>query len=835
MSANSTEYSNELPVGYRLEEFEIKSILGSGGFGITYLAQDVDLKREVVVKENLPFQCAVRDSTRSVRPRTSATDDHNQFDWALKSFMREAETLSQFDHPNIVRILRRFEANNTAYFVMPYLPGKSLKQVIDEQVTKGEAFTEPKLKELLNPLLDALSLLHASGVYHRDIKAANILLVKGHRPILIDFGAARQIISEKSHTIVESAGYTPFEQLLTDGNVGPWSDIYALAATFYTAIHGEPPPRASDRMRRDPIVKLADNYSDVYSRPFLEAIDWALHPDETQRPQSIEQWREALNGTAVAKPPALPPKKEAVKPPTPPPAPIPAPVPPKPFPVKLVGTLVGAAAAAMAVLAIALHFMWPLFAKPGSLHVTSDPAGATVQIKGQPDATTPADFPTLRIGKYNVTFSAPGYDPSTATVDIKEGQCAPLNAELKRTYGTLVLQTVPTRVSYRLIEKNDSNAKELRGSTPATLADLPSGSYQMTLSVGSLGSHTVTFDIPGHQTVTRTDDLIKLSVAGDASGPAAQAFLCQIPPTQLDANAKNDYAALLNQSIGSYLRYNMFPQADAAADALKKSGQDTAAQEKKIADSRDSFQRQTSGQISDLIGDQKFGAASSRLKALQETLLPDQYSALESKFQPQLAAYQQQSADAIKQAQSGDAATGYTQLASFGDQHPDDVQVQIALGKLLTQMAPDHDRLGQRIAVYQKFILQYLGTSEASDFQQMQAHLQSEFNTYNDLSEKLNAAKGGPSGLAHRIQVLQNQIADNQSKIAAGQNVDQAVNAFTGLFGQHVHVTSAAERQAAIQREQAELDRDQVALQNYQSNSAQAQSDFDAFCAKVPW
>jgi serine/threonine protein kinase len=838
MSANSTEYSDELPIGYRLEEFEIKSILGSGGFGITYLAQDVDLKREVVVKENLPFQCAVRDSTRSVRPRTSATDDHNQFDWALKSFMREAETLSQFDHPNIVRILRRFEANNTAYFVMPYLPGQSLKQVIDEQVAKGEAFTEPKLKELLNPLLDALQVLHASGVYHRDIKAANILLVKGHRPILIDFGAARQIISEKSHTIVESAGYTPFEQLLTDGNVGPWSDIYALAATFYTAIHGEPPPRASDRMRRDPILKLADNYSDVYSRPFLEAIDWALAPDEAQRPQTIEQWREALNGTAVAKPPALPPKpapikKNEAKPPAP--APIPKPVPAKPFPVKLVLTLIGGAAAAMAVLAIALHFMWPLFAKPGSLHVTSDPTGATVQIKGQPDATTPADFPTLRIGKYQVTVSAPGYDPSTVTVDIKEGQSSPLNAELKRTFGTLVLQTVPTRVSYRLIEKDDPNARESHGSTPATLADLPSGSYQMTLSVGSLGSHTVTFDIPGHQTVTRTDDLIKLSVAGDASGPAAQALLGQIPASQLDANARNDYAALLNQAIGSYLHYNMFSQADAAADALKKAGNDTAAEEKKIADARDSFQRQTSGQISDLISDQKFGAAASRLNALQETLLPDQYSALQSKFQPQLAGYQQQSAAAIKQAQSGDAASGYTQLAAFGDQHPDDVQVQIALGKLLTQMPPDHDHLGQRLAVYQKFNLQYLGTSEAGDFQQMQAHLQSELNTYNDLSDKLNAAKSGPSGLEHRIGVLQDQIADNQRKLAAGQNVDQAVNAFTGLFGQHVHVTSAAERQAAIEREQTELNKDQTALQNYQSNSAQAQSDFDAFCAKVPW
>ncbi len=391
MSANTTtEFSNELPIGYRLEEFEIKSILGSGGFGITYLAWDVDLKRDVVVKENLPFQCAMRDSTRSVRPRTSAATDKDAFEWALNSFMREAETLSHFDHPNIVRVLRRFEANNTAYFVMPYLPGKSLKQVIEEQVTEGKAFTEPKLKELLHPLLDALEALHAEGVYHRDIKAANIMLVRGHRPILIDFGAARQFISEKSHTIVESAGYTPFEQLQSHGNVGPWSDFYALAATFYTAIHGEAPPRASDRIRRDPAVKLARHYNDTYSTPFLEALDWALRVDETERPQSVAQWREALNGAAPAAkiaPPRLRCRRKQWQ------SRSCRRNPSQPFPVAFVLKIVGGVGGALLLLALLLHFMWPLLAKPGSLKVTSVPSGATVQIKGQPDATTPANFP----------------------------------------------------------------------------------------------------------------------------------------------------------------------------------------------------------------------------------------------------------------------------------------------------------------------------------------------------------------------------------------------------------------------------------------------------------
>jgi hypothetical protein len=721
--------------------------------------------------------------------------------------------------------------------------------VIEEQVAKGEAFTESKLKDLLNPLLDALQTLHAAGVYHRDIKAANILLVKGHRPILIDFGAARQIISEKSHTIVESAGFTPFEQLQSHGNVGPWSDIYALGATFYTAIHGEAPPRASDRIRRDPIVKLAEQYSDTYSRSFLEALDWSLAVDETERPQNVEAWREALNGgssgapTRVVKPPSLPAKNQTrtikTEPAKPPPlesAPKPAPKPSEPFPVKFVATLVGGAVAAVLVLAIALHFVWPLFAKPGSLHVDSNPPGATVHISGQLDAKTPADFPSLRVGKHKVTISAPGYDPTVVTVDIKEGAAYPLDpVQLKRAYGTLVLQATPPRVNFRLVEQGDPNAKEIRGTTPATLDDLPSGTYALTLAANGLGSRTVNFDLPAHQTTTHAEDLVKLSVCEDATTPAAKALLGQIPVDQLDDNAKKDYAELLTQAINSYLRYNMFSQANDAVDAMKKMGHDIADMEKKIASARDDFEKETTGQINDLIDDKKFGAATSRLKALKETLPADQSQALDAKFQPLLAPYQQQSADAIKQAESGDPAAAYDQLKTFVSQHPDDVQVQIALGKLLTRMPPDHDRLAERLTAYKSFNQQYLGSEESGELQEMQAHLQGEFDTYNDLLAKVNQAKAGPGALAHRIAVLQDEIADNQRKAASGEGVDNAVNAVTGLFGQHVHVTSAAERRAAIEREQAELNQDLAAQQNFQSNSSAAQSDFDAFCAKVPW
>jgi hypothetical protein len=497
---------------------------------------------------------------------------------------------------------------------------------------------------------------------------------------------------------------------------------------------------------------------------------------------------------------------------------------------------VGGATAALLVLAIAFHFAWPLFAKPGSLRVTSDPPQATVHISGRPDATTPADFPTLRVGKHKVTVSALGYDPATVTVDIKEGQAYPLDTvQLKRAYGTLVLQTIPARVNYKLLEKDDPNAKELRGATPAMLSDLPAGTYELTLSASGLGSRTLNLDVPAHQTITQTEDLIKISVCEDSTSPAAKALLGEIPVDQLDDSAKKDYAELLTQAINSYLRYNMFSQASAESDAMKKMGHETQDVDKKIADARASFEQEISGQINDLISDKKFGAATSKLKALKEALSSDQSAELDAKFQPALASYQQESSAAIKQAQLGDPAGAYNQLKTFADEHPDDVQVQIALGQLLTRMPPDHDRLAERLIACKRFNQQYLGGEESGALQEMQAHLQTEYNTYNDLLAKANAAKAGPAALAHRISVLQDEIAENERKIDAGEGVDNAVNAVTGLFGQHVRVTSAAERRADIEREQAELNQDLAAQQNSQSASSTAQSDFDAFCAKVPW
>jgi formylglycine-generating enzyme required for sulfatase activity/serine/threonine protein kinase len=301
----SETHLQALRSGHRLEEFEIQRVLGSGGFGITYLARDISLDREVVIKENLP-PFAFRDTASSrVHPKTTTGEDADLFAWSLESFSREARTLAKFDHPGIVRVLRVFEANGTAYFVMPFVKGKTL----GDMLAAGGSMSPGNIVPFTVAILEALDVLHADQVFHRDIKPDNILLTESGRPVLIDFGAARQMLSQRSHTVVESPGYTPFEQLQSRGNVGPWSDLYALGATLHKAITGQSPPKANDRMPDDGYQPLSGR-SDLVSRygaDFLSGIDRALSVRITDRWQSAGEWKAALRGEKL--PAQSPPEK----------------------------------------------------------------------------------------------------------------------------------------------------------------------------------------------------------------------------------------------------------------------------------------------------------------------------------------------------------------------------------------------------------------------------------------------------------------------------------------------------------------------------------------------
>jgi len=292
-------YQNALQIGSMLLEYRLESVLGVGGFGMTYLAWDTNLEKHVAIKEYLPAEIAVRALDGSVVPIT--TEFNHNYTWGLDRFIQEARTLAKFSHPHIVRVNRYFEANGTGYMVMDYEKGVSLNQMLKG----GERPNEAKLKAILMPLLDGLQAVHATGFLHRDIKPSNIFVRESGSPVLIDFGASRQAIggATKSLTSVLTPGYAPIEQYSSDGNQGPWSDIYAMAGVLYRAFVNDNPPDAVSRIRSDTVPSRLVALRGRVSEPMLRALEWALALDEKQRPQSVQEWKQALEGRAAARVP----------------------------------------------------------------------------------------------------------------------------------------------------------------------------------------------------------------------------------------------------------------------------------------------------------------------------------------------------------------------------------------------------------------------------------------------------------------------------------------------------------------------------------------------------
>ncbi|PVX75231.1 serine/threonine-protein kinase [Paraburkholderia unamae] len=278
-----------LPVGTVIAEFEIVGLIGEGGFGIVYLAWDTLLRRHVALKEYIPASLATRAANASnVTVRSQRHEE--TFRAGLKSFINEARLLAQFDHHSLVKVYRFWEANGTAYMVMPYYEGLTLKEALRQMSTPPG---EPWLRALLAPLLEALGVLHAAQCYHRDIAPDNIMLLKGsQRPLLLDFGAARRVIGDMTQalTVILKPGYAPVEQYAEVPSMkqGPWTDIYALAAVVYCAIKGATPPASVGRLMSDSYVPLATVAADRYSERFLRAIDHALAVRPEDRPQDVQ-------------------------------------------------------------------------------------------------------------------------------------------------------------------------------------------------------------------------------------------------------------------------------------------------------------------------------------------------------------------------------------------------------------------------------------------------------------------------------------------------------------------------------------------------------------------
>ena len=288
----TADHLNALPIGFRFEEHEIIRILGSGGFGITYLGYDHNLDKAVAIKEYLPSDLAVRQGGTTVLPKSSA--DKEDFEWGLERFLDEARTLAKFDHRNIIKVHRFFRAHETGYILMEYAEGKTLSELLKEK----RKLSEGELWAILEPLLQGLKVVHRNKYLHRDIKPGNIIIRDDGSPVLIDFGSARQALGVKSRSItaIVSPGYAPLEQYSVRGNQGPWTDIYALGAVAYKCLTGKVPPDATVRVKDDPYIPVFEASEAAKPSHFLKAIDMALAPDPDDRPKDITDWLALLGG-----------------------------------------------------------------------------------------------------------------------------------------------------------------------------------------------------------------------------------------------------------------------------------------------------------------------------------------------------------------------------------------------------------------------------------------------------------------------------------------------------------------------------------------------------------
>ncbi|MGH8445604.1 MAG: serine/threonine-protein kinase, partial [Solimonas sp.] len=300
-SKSGTQIIGVLPAGARLLEYEIVRVLGRpGGFGVTYLAIDSNLQKEVAIKEYLPVDFAIRTSDDSISTRSE--EDQPAFEWGLRCFLNEARVLAKFRHPNVVQVYRLFEAQKTAYIVLEHVQGQTLSEYLNAR----PGLDQRGIDAFLLPLLDGLAEVHAAGILHRDLKPENVLVRPDGSPVLIDFGAARNAIGGRSRSIMSvlTTGYAPIEQYSDNGLQGAWTDIYALGAVIYRAIIGRKPADAIDRLGRDPVEHLAESPRAGFDTSFLQAVDWALRVRADERPATVADWREALAGRRA--PPAAP-------------------------------------------------------------------------------------------------------------------------------------------------------------------------------------------------------------------------------------------------------------------------------------------------------------------------------------------------------------------------------------------------------------------------------------------------------------------------------------------------------------------------------------------------
>jgi serine/threonine protein kinase len=277
-----------LPPNTVIGGYRIVRKVAAGGFGLVYLAQDAD-GQQVAIKEYLPSSLAAR-APGELLPQVQP-EKLSLYRLGLKSFFEEGRSLAQISHPSVVSVLNFFRENETVYMVMNYLEGAALQEFIvtARDLKQNKVFRESTIRSLFDEILRGLRIVHQHKMLHLDIKPANIFITDDNKSVLIDFGAAREVLSKEGNFIrpMYTPGFAAPEMYRRDASMGPWTDIYAIGACMYACMQGYPPNEAPQRQEKDRIAVALARLRGVYSDNLIEVVEWCMSLDPLSRPQSV--------------------------------------------------------------------------------------------------------------------------------------------------------------------------------------------------------------------------------------------------------------------------------------------------------------------------------------------------------------------------------------------------------------------------------------------------------------------------------------------------------------------------------------------------------------------
>ena len=808
------------------KRYTLRRVLGRGGMGIVWLSYDERLEREVALKF-LP--------------------DAVNFDpAALDELKRETRRCLDLTHPNILRIYDFVEDEQAAAISMEYVDGETLAAL---RIKKPQrVFEVDEIGKWIEKACLALHYAHEeAGVVHRDLKPANLMLTSRGQMKVADFGISQSVCDSISRLTMRrsSSGTLAYMSPQQMGGEKPrfTDDIYALGATIYELLTGKPPFYTGDvafQVRLSTARSMKER-RDEFEIPGQEipqewedAIAACLAKIPEERPASMLELSQRLGlATSIARSaPSFTPSvpivelKSLARRATPPP------LPRKPFPVKRAWQIGGAMAAlALALWPIWHFFVWPFVAAPGAIRLSSDPSNASVQIVGLPGRTTPAFFQYLRIGRYHLVISKDGYDPLEKDLTITPGDELDLGTlELKRALGQLKLDTLPAHAHYLLSGTGETGNFQKEGVSPDLVADIPSGTYQLTLSADGFPNSTETIQVPAHGTITEKADLIQLAVRGDGNqgGQASEPNRVQV-------------VNFSTRAFAEYLNHGLLNSAANQLVILQQLGENIAPLQAQLAQKRAVAEAQISEQITALLAKKKFATAAGKLGALGDFLEKESVDRLNQQFQAPLAQYQQQVDAEIKANQNVPPETAYPLLKSFAARYPDDLRLQLALAQIQTNMPPVHDRLSDQLKTFHEFSLQKDYASNA-DLLAMQASFTDELKQFDALASAVDATKSGSSSLQNQLERLRAQKAALQRrrvKNAQDNPFAQAVNFFGKAIVGHTVVdngfSSEEQKEDAISDVQSRIEHVEQLLAAPQLPPDDAQKRYNDFVAHVPW